>query len=166
MDHDKEAVLNFIKENLSYRSDTGDFLWLSNRASGKIKSGSIAGSLNKGYRQIRIDGKWYKCHRLVWLVETGDWPTGQIDHLNLDRTDNRYPNLRDVSNYINCTNRSRSSSSGVVGVSYDRKNKKWLAQTYIEGKARNLGRFNTIEEAEAVYSAVNKERLIDDSTRS
>lgn len=155
----EEIVKSFVEENLVYHKSSGDFTWANDRAGGKVKAGGIAGSVNKGYRQIKIDGRGFKAHRIVWLLETGEWPEGQIDHINRDKLDNRFYNLRDVDNYTNCLNRSRRSSSGQVGVTFDKFSNKWLAQTYIDGKARNLGRFNSIDEAVVAYKEANKGRL-------
>lgn len=158
---DVDTITKFIEDNLSYDEASGNFYWLENRANGKIKSGSLAGSKTvKGYRQIRIFGKWYKCHRLVWLIETGDWPNDQIDHINRDGLDNRFQNLREVSNYQNCVNRKRNSKSGSLGVYYDQKNKKWATGSYKNGKYVNLGRYATRGEAEKVYNNFNKDRAI------
>lgn len=154
----KELVLCFIQDNLSYDDNVRDFVWIADRAGGKIKAGSIAGAINGGYRQVRVYGKWYKSHRLVWLLHTGNWPKDQIDHINKDKLDNRFTNLRDVSNYENCLNRGIKSKSGVVGVTYDKVNNLWLAQTYIKGVAKNLGRYKTIKEAESTYLKANTER--------
>lgn len=153
-----DKILRFIEENLEYIPGTGELVWLKDRANGKIKAGSVAGSLNRGYRQIRIYGKWYKAHRLVWLLKTGSWPSYQIDHINRVKLDNRFENLRDVSNYQNCLNKV-SDRELPVGVSYDRKNKKWVAQTYLHGVAKNLGRFSSVGDAKRAYLEANKGRM-------
>lgn len=156
---DEEEVLSFIRLNLRYRPEGGFFEWLEDRAGGKVKAGTKAGSTTaRGYSQVRIFGKWVKVHRLVWLVETGSWPDGQIDHIDRDTSNNKFSNLRVVSNYINCLNRSRKSSTGVTGVTLDKKSGRYLAQTYKGGKNRNLGRYNTIEEAKVAYDEANKTR--------
>lgn len=159
---DVDTIIKFIEDNLSYDKSSGNFYWMENRANGKVKAGSLAGSkTTKGYRQIRIFGKWYKCHRLVWLIETGDWPKDQIDHVNNNGLDNRFENLREVSNYQNCVNRRRKSRSGSVGVYYDQKNQKWITGSFKDGKYLNLGRYTTREEAEKVYQEFNKDRAFD-----
>ena len=48
------------------------------------------------YRNVVIDGRGYKAHRLMWLLCTGAWPEFVVDHINGDRHDNRLANLRDV----------------------------------------------------------------------
>lgn len=156
----KEDILAFIEDNFLYNKETGEFRWSSPRAGGKVKQGSLVGSTNGRYKQVRIYGKWYKLHRLVWLLETGDWPKDQIDHINRDGFDNRFINLRDVSNYKNCLNRSRKSSSGEVGVVFCKQTKKWSAQTFIGGVAKHLGRFSSIKEAKDAYNKANEERIL------
>ena len=154
-------VISFLRENLAYSPTEGCLRWMTDRAGGKVKAGSIEGcTTSKGYRQIRIHGKWYKAHRLIWLLETGRWPTNQIDHINGDKLDNRFCNLRDVDNFTNSRNR-KNNTSGVVGVSFDKVNQKWVSQTYIDGKARNLGRYDTKEEAHEAYTSANRKRLVE-----
>ncbi|WP_428999737.1 HNH endonuclease signature motif containing protein [Stenotrophomonas maltophilia] len=51
----------------------------------------------------------YRQHRLAWLYMTGQWPSGEIDHINHDRSDNRWHNLRDVSHQANQQNRAGAS---------------------------------------------------------
>jgi hypothetical protein len=46
-----------------------------------------------GYRVIDIDGKDYYAHDLIYLYMTGKWPTGEIEHINDNKDDNRWGNL-------------------------------------------------------------------------
>jgi HNH endonuclease len=47
-----------------------------------------------GYRYVEIDGELYRADRVAWLYVTGEWPEGEVEHINGDRGDNRWENLR------------------------------------------------------------------------
>ena len=86
---------------------------------------------------------------------TGAWPKDQIDHVNGDRSDNRFCNLREATNSQNQANRrcEATSTSGVKGVSWDRRCRRWQAQISINGKPKHLGGFTSKEEAARAYAA-------------
>jgi len=138
-----------LKEVLHYNQDTGLFIWIVAK-SDKTHIGDVAGSKhNAGYIRIRIDKKLYLSHRLAFLYMTGKFPKYEVDHINHIRTDNRWGNLRAVTRQENCFNASmpRDNTSGVMGVSWAKKNKKWLANIRIDGKTKYIGLFEKIEDA-------------------
>jgi len=73
--------------------------------------------MGNGYKIGSIAGANYKAHRIVWKWVTGQEPD-QIDHVNGDRSDNRFSNLRDVNNAVNAKNRKRQTNNktGMQGV--------------------------------------------------
>jgi hypothetical protein len=73
----------------------------------------------------------------------------QVDHIDGDRLNNTRGNLRIVSSRENGQNRKVKSASGLVGVY--RNWGKWLAQIYISGEKRHLGRFATKKDASRAY---------------
>lgn len=148
-----------LLEELTYDPSSGEFRWL--KTDRMKRAGAIAGSLSKtGYVYIKFDRKMRKAHRLAWLYVYGEWPKGQIDHINRVRNDNRISNLRDVSNAVNGQNRSlrANNGSGYCGVSYHRTAKGWQAQITANGKGNYLGIFPTKEAAAEAYKAA-KDRL-------
>jgi hypothetical protein len=81
----------------------------------------------------------------------------EVDHINGDTLDNRKVNLRVVPRQQNAYNtKDRANSSGVRGVTWCKKNKKWKSQIKVLDKNHNLGYFNTIEEARVAYESVRK----------
>ena len=49
----------------------------------RIKIGSEAGTPNGKYRHVKIDGKYYRTHRIIWVMLFGDIPNDKIiDHKN------------------------------------------------------------------------------------
>lgn len=150
-----------LKVHLSYDSETGAFIWLA-PMSNRVKAGSAAGSFHSatGYRYLTFDGRTYKAHRLAWFYVFGEWPVGDVDHINGIRTDNRLANLRVVSRSVNLQNqrkaRSNNLSSGVLGVCASSHGKKWRASIKIDGKQVHLGRFDDVESASAAYMAAKR----------
>jgi len=128
-----------LKGVLKYDKTTGLFKWWT---------GAAAGYFDSGYMQINIGNRNYKCHRLAWFYEYGEWPE-QIDHINHERSDNRLSNLRNVTHSENMKNKSKykCNKSGVTGVCYHKRTGKWQARINLNGKEVYLGLFKTIKEA-------------------
>lgn len=144
-----------LKEMFSYDPDTGLFTNLTVRGHGRIKIGDIAGNIYaNGYRYIEIKGKAFRSCRLVWLYVNGELPTKFVEHRNGNKSDDRLRNLRLATNSENQANRGAPSNntSGTKGVRFDSDRMKWRAQIMVNGKSKNLGRFQTREEAMAAYA--------------
>jgi HNH endonuclease/AP2 domain len=84
---------------------------------------------------------------------TGAWPKSQIDHIDLDKDNNRWGNLREATPLQNNWNSSRpvTNKSGFKGVSWCRQNSRWLATIRVNGKSTYLGYWNTPERAFIAY---------------
>lgn len=142
-----------LKELVNYCEETGEFTWL--HSSGRAVEGQKAGYLRppKGnktpYLVIGIDGNRYFAHRLAWLYMTGEMPAHQIDHINGIGNDNRWENLRHVTNAENCKNMAlgRKSASGARGVRRSRNGNRWEATIGVNYKLVWIGSFGTREEA-------------------
>ena len=140
-----------LREYLRYDQLTGEFTWLKDRRSSKVK-GTIAGYKEKhGYIIIRVNSKNYKAHRLAWLYVYGNWPKGQIDHINGIKNDNRIINLRDVNSRLNMQNKPIHRTKRLVGTTFNKQHNSWKAQVHFNGKKIHLGYFNTEKEAHIKY---------------
>jgi len=143
---------SYLQSILNYNPETGLFVWIAKRP--KIKVGNIAGGLtDDGYIKIKIDGKKYLAHRLAFLYMTGNLPEFEVDHEDLNRSNNRWLNLRKAERYQNFGNQRKYSNnkSGVKGVCWDKEANKWLAQIQIKNKKIKLGRFVKLEDAKLAY---------------
>lgn len=140
-----------LKQLLRYDEATGEFTWLVSKGSRATK-GSMAGSDDgQGYMHIAIDGRYYRSHRLAWLYCFGQWPVGQVDHVNHKRDDNRLANLREVSHSENQRNSSlcRNNTSGHQGISFEKSRQRWRVQVSAidTGKRKHVGYFASMQEA-------------------
>jgi hypothetical protein len=140
-----------LRELLEYTPETGVFLWRANRRGG-AKAGEVAGIIHaKGYRFVKLDGERYSAHRLAWLYMTGHWPAECVDHINRERDDNRFANLREASWSENRMNTSAS------GVKFYARSGKWKAYIGSKGRQIYLGMFGTRDAALAARRAAEQE---------
>lgn len=148
-----DITADWIKNVLTYDPLTGHFLWAARFGKRGIP-GKRAGTVDfGGYVVITINGRRLKGHRLAWLVMTGSWPAYAVDHINGDRTDNRFSNLRQASALENQQNRrlQRNNKSGYMGVSWDAHASKWRAGIRSRGQSVNLGNFDSPQAAHHAY---------------
>lgn len=120
--------------------------------------GSIAGSAAaNGYWQLKYQGKGYRAARVAWLIVTGNWPDPQVDHINGDRRDDRFSNLRECTQQQNMQNRivQRHSISGLKGV-WTKPDGKYAAYISENGKLKYLGQYASAPDAKAAYDSAAK----------
>jgi hypothetical protein len=117
----------------------------------KAPIGEIAGDLSpsNGYWRIQINRKRYLAHTLAWFYMTGKWAEHQIDHINGQRTDNRFVNLRPATNKENHENiKLRTDNrSGHRGIHWSNSRQKWVAQICHNGVGRHVGIFADLNDA-------------------
>lgn len=150
-----------LRELLHYDPDTGIFTRIKIVApQSRIRVGDVAGSKNHdGYWRIKLGGRAgrvYGAHRLAWLYMTGKWPEVEIDHIDLDPSNNRWSNLREANRSTNIANTRRRSdnTSGFKGVYRgEGKARPWRAEISLHKKRIFIGAFETMEEAKAAYDA-------------
>lgn len=146
-----------LRELIEYSPETGEFRWAKNRRGCRV--GDICGRISvHGYREICVSGRLYRANRLAFLYMTGAWPIAEIDHINRNKSDDRWSNLRQASRSQNMANVGlrADNTSSFPGVVWDKQRSKWRAQIRIGGRKVNLGRFPTFEEAKLVVQAAAK----------
>lgn len=156
---------DFLKQCLDYDAGTGLFVWRRRPVShfaneqqclavNGQRAGRVAGRLNgMGYVIIGINRRGYRAHRLAWLYMTGDWPLHQIDHIDGNRANNVFANLRDIPCHGNLQNTKIqvNNTSGYPGVGFHRASGKWYAKITIHRCVKSLGLFESKEDAAQAY---------------
>jgi hypothetical protein len=140
-----------LKELLHYNPETGVFTWLESR--GSVKKGSIASTRYNNYLGMGVDGTTHYAHRLAFLYMEGAFPEFEADHINSDKIDNRWSNLRKATRSQNMRNVGvkKRSTSCIKGVRFIKKRNKWSARIRHHGKQHWLGVFDTAEHASEAY---------------
>jgi hypothetical protein len=128
-----------LEKIIAYDPNTGKAWWRVTIAP-RAKAGEEIGHVTcEGYRRVKIKGRMYLVHRLIWKLTYGVWPSYEIDHIDGDRLNNKLSNLRDVPKAMNQRNsRLRADNfSGLVGVrQVYYPTKYWVAQ-WFDGKRKN-----------------------------
>lgn len=110
------------------------------------KCGLKAGSVNSdGYLCITLQGRALRACRIAFLLITGDWPLGVVDHIDRDRSNNKWNNLRDVPVVVNTRNRN------CKGFYWNKSEEKYHSQIMVDGKRYSLGWHDNIIDARVCY---------------
>ena len=162
-----------LRKLLRYEPETGKLFWLPRPAemfpdarAAKSWNTKWAGKVaftaphNRGYRHGAIFKQRYLAHRLIWAMQTGEWPKAEIDHVNNNPVDNRWSNLRAATRSENTQNTSsrKGATSKYLGVCRIKKSGKWAASIGSGGVRTVLGRFDCEIEAARAYDAAARLR--------
>lgn len=146
-----------LKELLHYNQDTGEFTWLKS-IGGRTKVGKKAGYItSNGYYQTRINNVKCANHRLAFIYMLDKEPAQFVDHIDGNRLNNSWNNLREATYAENAQNLVApriNNKVGIIGV--HKKRNKFIAQIMTDGKKKYIGQFDTPEEAHQAY--VNAKR--------
>lgn len=153
-------LVDRIRETFRYDAQTGKLFWTRSPRAGFV--GREAGGLKDGYLEVRCAFGKFRVHRLIWMFVTGaEIPAGMlIDHVNGNRADNRWSNLRLATRSQNNHNRHvarRDSVTGVRGVKFRAERNRYVPVLKVDGRERKFGAFRTIEEAAERFKAVELE---------
>lgn len=157
--NEAKLTLEMLKHALDYNPETGVFTW-KNKISCKNVVGEVAGGNDNGYVRISLYRQKHMAHRLAWFYVHGIWPDEEVDHVNMDRSDNRICNLRPANKEQNSRNRHAQVNNkvGLKGVcEHAQQPGKYTAQIGINNKKKHLGIFTDPLEAHKAYVKASSE---------
>jgi len=137
-----------LKELFDYNQETGELVRkvsVANHLSGEVAGGLMP----RGYISVSVDGGRYYAHRIIFVWMMGRDPKDEIDHIDQNRTNNCWENLREVTRTENCKNSRlrEDNTSGRVGVCWAKSCQKWVARIYVNKKQVSLGYFESFQDA-------------------
>ena len=152
-----------IKNNISIKSfRDGRIFTLCNHTNQYGKKGEwierIVKPNKKGYIKIQIGEKHYFAHRLIMETFCGE-SEQEVDHIDRNKTNNNFHNLRYCSRIENALNRDYVDNA--KGYGWHKSNKKWQAIISIDGKLKHLGYFDNEQDARTAYVVARELRKMD-----
>ena len=160
--------VDLLREFIDYDPLTGLLTWKwrdqrhfpkerLSRTWNKQFAGKKVGWLNaNGYLATRVNVQNLLVQRIVWKMVTGNEPPEQIDHIDGNRTNNRFENLRGADANEGAWNRGmhKNNKVGMKGVT--KRGNTFIARIYPKGEYIYLGTFKTAEEASKIYEETSK----------
>jgi len=152
-----------IRKFFSYNPETGEFIRIGriNPKTGEFVDcyRELKSKSSHGYLQVSFGGMPRFVHRLIFVYMLGKLPEFDVDHINGDRTDNRWVNLRLVTRKENLRNAGvrNDNTSGYLGVCYFKGRDKWRSYINNNGKQHHLGYYDNIEDAKKARKRAEKD---------
>lgn len=136
-------------ENLKYDPASG--LFTHTKDYGRVKAGQHVSSLDShGYIRVSYKGKRYLGHRVAFYLMTGKWPEQDVDHIDGNRTNNKWNNLREATRSQNLQNQKCTRGvSRFKGVTFN--GSVFVAQIGKRGKSY-IGCSKSEKEAAMIYN--------------
>lgn len=160
-------VLEWIRAKFTYESDTGILRHAHDDPGLFFKKGDPAGFQKRcGYLAVSLHNtaiglrhRQVTVHRIAWFLHHSEWTTENIDHVNLDKLDNRIENLRLATLQQNSVNSAKRRTwcgkpclNRLKGAYLCKKNGRWYSTIKLNGRTIWLGWHSTEEEAAAAYA--------------
>lgn len=148
----------YVKEHLHYNPHTGDLHWLIPKR-GRVLSKPAQTGGPDGYFVVDLveisSRKKVGAHRVAWFLYYGYWPKDQLDHIDMDKRNNKISNLREANHKQNQGNiRKKNNSTSIYkGVRFKSDRNKWQARC----ASKHLGYFKSEQEAALAYNKFAKE---------
>lgn len=150
LDNGYDITAQQLREAVHYNPETGEFTRRSNGKPLGFKNGT-------GYTSFSLFNRDRQAHRMAYYYMTGRLPE-TIDHIDGNRRNNEWKNLREATQAENQWNKSMmtTNSSGVKGVYWHNKLAKWVAEIRMNGVKYYVGSYNDLEQAKKEIDARRK----------
>jgi len=132
--------------------DPQDYVWLKNFNWHLNESRSVSYAVRTALAWEGRKATTVQMHREILPVAPGL----VVDHINHNGLDNRRANLRPADKKQNAYNRrkSKNKKGKYKGVYWHKHSNKWYAVIWIDGRMKNLGYFDSEEDAAKTYDKI------------
>tara|TARA_R110002126_G_C10215925_1_gene478497 strand:+ start:194 stop:622 length:429 start_codon:yes stop_codon:yes gene_type:complete len=134
------------------------FVWKERKTRQDLIGHVAGGTGSHGYLAVSVFNRKRLAHRLAWFYVTGKWPSAHIDHIDGNKSNNCFANLREVTRFENLQNMrqaNKRNKTRLLGVSAHQG--KWRVQIMTQGQRIRVSGFNTPEEAHQKYLLLKRE---------
>lgn len=139
-----------VKGAFKYNPEDGVFSFIEEERNSRIRL------TVEGYVSCSFMGSSHFVHRLIWLYMTGAYPKKMIDHIDGNRSNNKWDNLREADSHQNGCNCviTKSNATGYKNVMRDKNSGLYKSHIMVHGKQHHLGYFdNPVDAYEAFVKA-------------
>ena len=151
-------MINQSKVKELFKYENGVLYWKV-KPSSKISIGDTAGCIvPRGYICTTIEKKRHYNHRLIFLYHHGYMPEF-LDHIDGNPSNNNIENIRPATSSENSMNRKLrcDSGSGIKGVGWNKKSRKWRVNLNRNRITIYLGSYSSLFDAACVAFSKRKE---------
>lgn len=145
----EELTQELVLSQLDYNPYSGYF---TRRKNGK----PVGSDHGNGYLTVYVLGKHYYAHRLAWLYVTGEWPKDDIDHIDGNRINNSWGNLREATRSQNLINKIYPKKELPKNIYWLARTARYRVKLSVNNKTIHGGYFKNLGDAEQAVSALRK----------
>lgn len=102
MNTTKLPPVDYLRDRFIYNRETGEL-----RLRHKVNSKPYSSNRKDEHLRLSINNVTYLVHRVIWKIVTGKEPPEMIDHIDRDKHNNRWSNLRGCTHSENQINSDR-----------------------------------------------------------
>jgi len=153
-----EITRDMIEQAYTYDPKTGAFT--RNFSEGGEKAGAQAGCVNtQGYISLGYRKKHLLAHRVAYLFMEGKWPEKEVDHIDGDRKNNKWANLREATGSENGFNTRlrKDNKTGVKGIRIYNNGTQYVSYIRAHHKTHYIGCYRDLKAAEKATREARQE---------
>lgn len=148
--YNQDGTLTWKYRPLHHFKSEREWRLVNTQYAGKLAGGERKRRGEPGYFYVKTKVKHEAVHRIVLIMHGIEIPAGmQVDHINQNKHDNRFENLRVATPAQNCMNQRKPThnTSGCMGVIWRPSRNKWMVKFVVNGRLKTFGHYASKDDA-------------------